>query len=99
PMDVVVEKMVLLARHFVNAVYVDRIQWMGFGDRKLRWPPVNLSGAREHNFDFRINRTAGFENRKLRLAIDFQVRHRVRHRIEMAGLAGEIERVILALTE
>jgi hypothetical protein len=62
-------------------------------------PAVNLPGAGEDDFDLRVVDAAGLEDGKLRLAIDLEVRHRVPHRIEMAGLAGEVEEVIFPLHE
>ena len=89
--------MILFARHFVDAIHVDRIERMRFRNRELTWAPVNLARAREHDFDFRITGAAGLEDGKLGLAIDLQVRHRIEHRIEVARLPGEVEEVIFSL--
>src|SRR4051794_22344731 len=72
---------------------------MRFVHRQPSGPAVDLPRAGEDDFDFWIAGAAGFEDRELRLAIDLEVRHRIRHRVEVAGLAGEIEKEILVLDE
>ena len=42
---------------------------------------------------------AGFEDGELRAAVDLQVGVRVLHRVHVAGLAGQVEQVVLPLHE
>ena len=70
-----------------------------FSDGQARWPPVDLTGAGENYSDGRIAGAAGLEDGELRPAIDFQIRNRIKHRIEVAGLTGQIEEKVFPANE
>src|SRR5205085_9733956 len=91
--------MILFPRHLIDPVDVHRVDRMSFGDGKVIGPSINLARAGKNNFDFGVVGAAGFENRKLRLAIDLQIRHGIAHRIEMTGLPGEVKEIVLALDQ
>ena len=64
---------------------------MIFGDRQRIRLSVDLARACEHDFDARVELAARLENRQLTAAIDFEIRVRISHAVDVAHLAGEIE--------
>ena len=91
--------MIPFARHFVDAVDVDGPQQVLLIHGQSVRLAVNLARAGENDLDVGVVFAAGFQNGKLRAAVDFQVGVRVLHRVHMAGLAGEIEEIILLLDQ
>ena len=69
---------------------------MPFIDRQIIGPAIDLARRSEDYDRFWAYRAAGFEQGELRQAIDLEIGHRVVHRIEMAGLAGEVEKIVAA---
>src|SRR6185503_2814172 len=65
--------------------------------RQIFRPAINLAGTRKDNLHTAIVLAAGFKNRQLRASVDVQVRLGIQHRIEMTGLASQIENIILVL--
>ena len=96
PVHVVEQQMIGLAGHLVDAVDVGRAQRVLLVDRQVARPAVDLARAGMHDRDLRRHLAARFEQLQLRRAIDREVVFRRVHRIEMAGLAGQIEQEILA---
>src|SRR5262245_65936953 len=60
---------------------------------------VDLTGAREYDFDVLVVVTAGFENGQLRSTIDFEVRVWVLHGVQVARLACKVEEIVLPLNQ
>ena len=54
-------------------------------------PSVNLASTGEDDLGCRIVFSAGFEHRELRTAVDFEIRVRIAHAVDVAHLAGEVE--------
>lgn len=94
---VVVEDMVPFAGHLVDAVDVDGADGVVFIHGQIVGFAVNLPRSGEYDADARIGVPAGFEDGKLRLAVDVQIRIRIGHRIHMAGLSGKIEQKVVPL--
>src|SRR5229473_3585076 len=93
---IVKQQVIGLAGHLVDAVDIGRPQRMLLVDRQIAWPAVDLPRPGMHDGDRRDHGPAQFQELQLRRAIDREVMLRRIHRIEMAGLAGEIEQEILA---
>ncbi len=93
PVNVVIESVIGLARHLVDAVDVDWMQDVLLIDRRVVRPAIDLSGTREDDLDAGIDRPAGLEQGQLRPAVDFEIDQRVGHRIEMAGLSSQVEEI------
>src|SRR5712692_10020898 len=93
PVYVVIERVIGLAGHLVDAVDVDRSQDVLLVDRHVVRATVDLPCAREDNVDARVDRPAGLEQGQLRSAVDLEIDQRVGHRIEVTRLAGEIEEI------
>ncbi len=93
--DAMVEEMVAFPGDLVDAVDVHGRERMILVHRQIARHAVNLARAREDHADGRIALAAGFEDGQLRAAIDFQVGLRIAHAIEVAGLPGEVEKVVL----
>ena len=91
--------MVPLAREFVDTVYVNRIDRVFFIDRQIFRPAVDLSCAGENNFQIAVVQPAGFQNVKLGRGVDIQISHRIRHRVEVAGLAGQVKKKLAFLDQ
>ena len=72
---------------------------MLFIHRQIIWPSVNLARARKNNFHVRIVAAASFQDRQLRGCVNVQIGQRVGHRIQMTGLAGEIEQNFSSLNQ
>src|SRR5678815_3695659 len=98
-MDAVIEEVIFFARHLVDPIHVHRVQRMTLVYREALGATVKLPRAGKDNLDPWITGAAGFENRKLSVAINLEIGHRVSHRIEMTGLAGKVEKIILSLDE
>ena len=64
---------------------------MVFVDRKILWPAVDLPGTGKNDFQIAIVQSAGLQDLQLRRRVNVQIGQRVGHRIQVAGLAGEIE--------
>lgn len=73
---VVVEDMVPFAGHLVDAVDVDGADGVVFIHGQIVGFAVNLPRSGEYDADARIGVPAGFEDGKLRLAVDVQIRIR-----------------------
>ena len=72
---------------------------MLFIDRQIFRPSVDLSGAGENDFQIAVVQPAGFQNVQLGRSVDIQIGHRIRHRVEMACLAGEIKEKLAFLDQ
>lgn len=94
-----VEGVIRLAGNLVDAIDVDRMDRVLFIDRQILRPAVDLPGAGEDDADLRIVLAAGFEDGQLRGGVDVEVATRIVHRVEMTGLASEVEQVVLAADE
>ena len=68
-------------------------------DREVVGLSINLPRAGIDDFHPRIVPPAGFEDGELRGAVDVEIGARILHRVEVAGLAGEVEDEVLALHE
>jgi len=97
--DVVVNEMVFLPGHFVDTVYIDRPDGMGLIHGQVLRAPVDLARAGEHNLNGGVIVAAGFKDGQLGMRVDLQVSVGVLHRVNVAGLTGEIEEIILPLNE
>ncbi len=89
--DPVVEQMVELARQLVDAVHVGRHQGMFFIYRQIAGCAIDLAGAGEHDPGLGRHFPAGLQQVQLGFGIDRQVGEGIGHRVEMAGLADQIE--------
>jgi hypothetical protein len=83
--------MVELTGELVDAVDVGRHQRMLLVDRQIARRTVDLPCAGEHETRVGRHLAAGFEQVQLRFGVDGQVRERIGHGIEVAGLADQIE--------
>ena len=72
---------------------------MFFVNGQILRPPINLTGAGENNFHPPIVQPASFENVQLRRGVDVQIGERIRHRIEVASLAREVEEKVASLDQ
>ena len=72
---------------------------MFFVNGQILRPPINLAGAGKNNFHAPIVQPASFENVQLRRGVDVQIGERIRHRIEMASLAREVEEKVVSLDQ
>ncbi len=72
---------------------------MFFVNRQILRPPINLAGAGENNFHAPIVQPASFKNVQLRRGVDVQIGERIRHRIEVASLAREVEEKVASLDQ
>ena len=70
---------------------------MFFIHRKVPGDSVNLAGTGENYLNQRVHFSAGFKNGELSPTIDFQIGMRIKHRIQMTGLPGQIKKNILPL--
>ncbi len=95
PENIVVQDVIPLARHFVDAVHIHRAQQVILVHREIIRFSVDLPRAGENHFDPWIALPAGFQNRNLRAAVDLQVGIRIVHGIHMAGLSSQVEQVVL----
>ncbi len=91
--------MIPFAGELVDTVHVDRVERMVFVDRKILWPAVDLSGTGKNDLQIAIVQAAGLQDLQLRRRVNVQIGQRVSHRIEMAGLAGEIEKKLAVLDQ
>ena len=96
-MHLAVEQVIFFAGHFVDPIHVDRVQGMGFIHRQALRAAIDLPRAREDDLDLRVADATRFQDGELRVAIDLQIGQRIRHRIEVACLASEVEEIILSL--
>ena len=62
-----------------------------FADRQRIGLAVDLPGAGEHHLDARVEPAARLEDRQLASAVDLQIRVRIRHAVDVAHLAREVE--------
>ena len=96
PVRVVKHQVIGLAGHLVDAVDVGRAQRVRLVDRQVARAAVDLARAGMHDRDLRRDRAARFEQLQLRRAVDREVVLGRVHRVEMAGLPGQIEQEILS---
>ena len=75
--NAVVKQVVPFARQFINAVHIDRIEWMPFIDRQILGAPINLAGAGKNNFNAGIVEPARFQDVELCRGIDIQIGQRI----------------------
>ena len=97
--DVVVEDVVRLAGCLVDAVDVHGSHQVLLVHGHVLRAAVDLPRAGEDDLDVGIELAAGFENRQLGPAVDLQVGLRIDHRIQVAGLARQIEQEVVAADE
>ena len=88
---VVVDQVVVLARHLVDAVHIGRPHQLRLVHRQRIGPPVDLPRAREHDLRARVVVPARFEQRQLAAAVDLEVRIRIPHAVDVAHLPGQVE--------
>ena len=70
---------------------------MPFVDGKIVGRAVDLTRAREYDFDRRIVLPARLEDGQLSTCVDIEIDERLLHGIHVAGLADQVEQVIAAL--
>ena len=73
--DVAIEQVILLGRHFIDAIDIDGLEGMGFGHRERDGPAVDLTGAGKDDFDGWVASAASLQDRKLGETIDLEVGH------------------------
>src|SRR5262249_43758520 len=64
---------------------------VGLADGEGIRPPIDLSRAGEHHLHAWIVPAAGLEHGELTAAVDFQIRVRIPHAVDMAHLTREVE--------
>jgi hypothetical protein len=97
--NVTVKDVVPLARHFVDAVHIRRMEDMALVNREKVGFSVNLPRTGIKDFDGRIVFPGGFQDEQLGTAVDVEIHKRILHRVEMACLAGEVEQIVLTLDQ
>ena len=68
-------------------------------DRQVIRFSVKLAGAGKNDLDPGIGLAANLKDTKLCGCVDLEVRLRISHRIQVAGLPGKVEQVILILEQ
>ncbi len=96
PVDVVVDDVIPLPGHLVDAVHVRGVQQMPFVHRQIVRDAVDLPGARKDDLDVPVVLSAGLQDGELGAAVDLQVGVGLPHRVQVAGLSRQVEQVVLA---
>jgi hypothetical protein len=97
--NIAVEDLVPLPRHFVDAVHVGGMKKLAFMHRQKTRSSVNFSGTGVNDLDNRIVLVACFKNQQLGSAIDVGIHKGIFHRIKIVGLPVKIEQAILTLDQ
>jgi hypothetical protein len=97
--NVTVKDVVPLARHFVDAVHIRRMENMALVNREKVGPAINLSGTGIKDFDGGVVVPTRFQDEQLGPAIDVEIHKRIFHGVEMACLAGKVEQIVLTLNQ
>ena len=97
--DAVVEQVVVLGGELVDAVDVHGRDAVLLVEREIERLAVDLPRAGEDDLHVRVEVAAGFEERELGRAVEFEVALRVLHRVEVADVAREVEDVVHAADE
>ncbi len=89
--DLGVDEVELLARQLVDTVHVDRVRRVQFVDGQVLRPAVHLACRGLH--DHRLGRHSADQLEEPQVArdVEFEVAHRVEHRLAVADLAGDVE--------
>src|SRR5262249_29958127 len=95
--DVVVENVIPLTGHLVDAVHVRRAQEVSLVYGQVFWFAINLACTGKDNLDTGIVFAACLENGELGRSIDLKIGVRILHGIHVARLTGQIEEVVLSL--
>ncbi len=97
--DIVVKGMIPLSSHFVDTVDICRPQQMVLTYGNVLWLAVDLTSAREHNANLRVMFSTRLQDGELCPAVDFQIRVRIVHGIQMARLTREIKQIVSPLDQ
>ncbi|OQA20566.1 MAG: hypothetical protein BWY63_01498 [Chloroflexi bacterium ADurb.Bin360] len=97
--DAVIDHVIPFAGNLIHPVDICRRERMFLIHRQVLGLAVNLPGAGEDNLHPGVELPAGFQDRDLAAAVDFQIRERIDHAIQMTHLSGEIEQIILILDQ
>jgi len=91
PMRLAVHHVESFTRHLADAIDVDRLQDMGFFERKAFRPSIGLTRSGINHSGIAIFMPAGFQNCERGNRVQMQVLERLLHRLDVADMTGEVE--------